>query len=73
MTPDDPDRLIWGACWHPVTGGTGDFSGAQGALTFVDWQVGDSVRTKYLGTITTSGGNAARRTARATAAKRTGC
>ena len=73
LAPNDPTRLIWGACWHPVTGGTGDFRGAQGVLTFVDWQVGDSVRTKYLGTITTRGGNAVRRTATATAAMRTGC
>ena len=73
MDPNDPTALIWGACWHPVTGGTGDFRGAQGVLTFVDWQVGDSVRTKYLGTITTSGGNAVRARATATAAMRTGC
>jgi hypothetical protein len=73
LDPDDPTKLIWGACWHPVTGGTGDFTGAQGVLTFVDWRVGDSVRTKYLGTITTSGGKAVRRTATATAATQTGC
>jgi hypothetical protein len=70
---DPSGTLSWGACWHPVTGGTGDFTGAQGVLTFVDSQVGDSVRTKYLGTITTSGDNTARRTATATAAMRTGC
>lgn len=73
LEPNDPNKLIWRACWHPITGGTGDFKGAQGVLTFVDWQVGDSVRTKYLGTITTTSSNAVRRTATATAATRTGC
>ena len=29
-------RSIWGSCWHPVTGGTGDFAGAEGVLTMVD-------------------------------------
>jgi hypothetical protein len=24
------DALVWGACWHPVTGGTGAFKGASG-------------------------------------------
>ncbi len=73
MAPDEPTRLIWGACWHPITGGTGDFRGAQGVLTFVDWQVGDTVKTRYLGTITTRGGGAVRRTATAAATMRTGC
>lgn len=73
LAPKDPAGLIWGACWHPVTGGTGDFSGAKGVLTFVDWPVGDQVKTKYLGVITTNSDAAARRTPAATAATRKGC
>ena len=26
----DPASLVWGACWHPVASGTGDFAGARG-------------------------------------------
>jgi hypothetical protein len=47
------DALIWGACWHPVTGGTGAFKGAQGVLTMTDTPVGGgNVRTDYIGSIT---------------------
>jgi hypothetical protein len=47
------DALIWGACWHPVSGGTGAFKGAQGVLTMTDTPVGDgNVRTDYIGSIT---------------------
>jgi hypothetical protein len=48
----DGDALVWGACWHPVTGGTGAFTGAQGVLTMTDTPVGDAVRTDYIGSIT---------------------
>ena len=70
---DDPASLMWGACWHPITGGRGDFRDAQGVLTFVDWQAGAKVRTKYLGTITTKGSQMAHRRAQARAAIRPGC
>lgn len=47
------DALVWGACWHPVTGGTGAFKGAQGVLTMTDTPVGGgNVRTDYIGSIT---------------------
>jgi hypothetical protein len=47
------DGLVWGACWHPVTGGTGAFKGAQGVLTMTDTPVGGgNVRTDYIGSIT---------------------
>jgi hypothetical protein len=47
------DALVWGACWHPVTGGTGAFKGASGVLTMVDTPTGDgSVTTAYIGSIT---------------------
>jgi hypothetical protein len=49
----DGDALVWGACWHPVTGGTGAFTGAQGVLTMTDTPVGGgNVRTDYIGSIT---------------------
>ena len=33
---EDPASLVWGACWHPVVAGTGDFAGAQGVLVIAD-------------------------------------
>jgi hypothetical protein len=64
-----PDALVWGSCWHPVTGGTGDFRGARGVLTMVDSPQPDgTVRTDYIGTITTAGG-----AGRATVAGGGGC
>jgi hypothetical protein len=50
--PNDPSSLIWGACWHPIVEGTGDFAGADGVLTFVDTQRHDGVRTAYIGNVT---------------------
>ncbi|HEU4657993.1 MAG TPA: hypothetical protein VFR97_10725 [Capillimicrobium sp.] len=51
------ESLIWGSCWHPVVRGTGAFRGARGVLTMVDTPQPDgSVRTDYIGTITTAGG-----------------
>ena len=32
----DPASLVWGACWHPIVSGTGDFAGAQGVIAMVD-------------------------------------
>jgi hypothetical protein len=62
----DPASLIWGACFHPVVGGTGDFAGAQGVLTFVDSPTASGVKTAYIGSLTLKGG-------RAKAARRTFC
>jgi hypothetical protein len=61
---EDPASMAWGACWHPVVGGTGDFAGAQGVLTFVDSPTAKGVKTAYIGTLTLGGAakaNAARR------------
>jgi hypothetical protein len=75
----DPASLIWGACWHPIRSGTGDFRGAQGVLTFVDSPTATAVKTVYIGTITTNGGKKSRHTpkshtaSRQTAADRPSC
>jgi hypothetical protein len=66
----DPASMIWGSCWHPIVGGTGDFAGAAGVVTFVDSPTRDGVKTSYIGTITTKGGKASRR---ASAARRPAC
>jgi len=44
--------LVWGSCWHPVTGGTGDFAGATGVLTMVDTATQHGVKTRYTGNVT---------------------
>jgi len=69
------DQLVWGSCWHPVVGGTGAFSGADGVLTFVDSPTGSGgVSTRYVGSITLAGRAAkARHRARAAASRRGGC
>jgi hypothetical protein len=48
------DSLIWGSCWHPVTGGTGDFANAQGVLTMVDTPTKKGVETSYIGNLSLS-------------------
>src|SRR4051794_12519924 len=52
---DAAGALIWGACWHPITSGTGAFAGAQGVFTFVDSPTKKGVNTRYIGTITLPG------------------
>ena len=54
----DPASLIWGACWHPVVAGTGDFAGAQGVVMFVDSPTPRGVETDYIGTLTLAGARA---------------
>jgi hypothetical protein len=54
------DSLVWGSCWHPVTGGTGDFAGAEGVLTMVDTPTASGVSTSYTGNITIGGTKRAR-------------
>jgi hypothetical protein len=68
----DPASQVWGACWHPVVGGTGAFAGAQGVVMFVDSPTSAGLSTRYIGSLTLKGGKSARR-ARASAAPRTGC
>jgi hypothetical protein len=44
--------LVWGTCRHPVTGATGAFTGAAGALAMVDRPTPRGARTAYAGTLT---------------------
>lgn len=49
---EDPASLIWGACWHPIVRGTGDFRRAQGVLTFVDTPTrGGGLKSVYIGNV----------------------
>jgi hypothetical protein len=68
----DPASLVWGACWHPVVSGTGDFAGAQGVIQMVDTPTSRGVTTRYIGNVTLKG-NGARRSARAATAARSTC
>ena len=52
---EDPSSLVWGACWHPVVSGTGDFAGASGVLTFVDTPTKNGVKIAYIGNLTLKG------------------
>ncbi len=49
------DSLVWGSCLHPVTGGSGDFAGANGVLAMVDTPEGKAVTTRYSGNLTLGG------------------
>lgn len=53
--PGDPPALVWGACMHPVTGGTGAFAHARGVLAMVDTPTAAGVRTAYIGNLTLQG------------------
>ena len=64
---DAQGGLIWGSCWHPITGGTGAFAGATGVLTMVDTPTAQGVSTSYIGNVTL-GGAKSRTHARARAA-----
>lgn len=52
---EDPASLVWGACWHPVVSGTGDFAGAQGVLAMADTPTKKGVKTAYIGNLTLKG------------------
>ena len=52
---EDPSSLVWGACWHPVVSGTGDFAGADGVLTFVDTPTKKGLKIAYIGNLTLKG------------------
>jgi hypothetical protein len=62
----DPASEVWGACWHPVVGGTGAFAGARGVVMFVDSPTSAGLSTRYIGSLTLQGGKP--RSARASAA-----
>jgi hypothetical protein len=68
----DPASLVWGACWHPVASGTGDFRGARGVLQMVDTPTKEGVQTDYIGTIRLEGRHG-RGAVRAAAAARPAC
>jgi hypothetical protein len=52
---DAQGGLVWGSCWHPITGGTGAFAGATGVLTMVDTPTAQGVSTSYIGNVTLNG------------------
>jgi hypothetical protein len=58
LASPDPASLVWGACFHPVVSGTGDFAGAQGVIQMLDTPTRSGVRTDYIGNLTLKGGNA---------------
>lgn len=65
--PASGDAVVWGACWHPIVGGTGAFRDASGVLMMVDTpEAGGQLRTDYIGNVTT--GEAKARGATASAA-----
>jgi hypothetical protein len=68
----DPESLVWGSCWHPITEGTGDFAGAQGVLVMADTPTRDSVKTKYIGNVTLKA-KGAQGTAQTASASRRSC
>ena len=75
--PGNPPALVWGACMHPVSGGTGAFAGARGVITMVDTATPTGVETSYIGNLTygssgTGAGSHGRARARAAAGPR-GC
>ena len=68
----DPASEVWGACWHPVVGGTGAFRGAQGVVMFVDSPTSAGLSTHYIGSVTLERGRSSRK-ASASAAQRPTC
>ena len=68
----DPESLVWGACWHPIVKGTGDFAGAQGMLVMADTPTGGGMKTKYIGNVTLKA-KGAQGTAQTASASRSSC
>jgi hypothetical protein len=64
----DPESIVWGACWHPVVSGTGDFTGARGVIVFAD----TPVKSRYIGNITLKA-KGAQGTAQTASASRSSC
>ena len=48
-------ELLLGACTHPITGGTGGFARATGAVLMVDTPTSTGAETRYAGTISLNG------------------
>jgi hypothetical protein len=68
-------QLVWGACTHPITGGTEAFAGAAGDLLMVDTPTPEGTKTRYVGRVTLGDPRAARAHTRLRAASATahGC
>jgi hypothetical protein len=49
-TESEPVEL-WGACMHPITSGTGAFTGAQGVIAMIDTVTPNGVFTRYDGNL----------------------
>jgi hypothetical protein len=52
LDPAGSQNLVWGACLHPVTGGTGAFAKARGVIVMADTPTADGVSTSYIGNLT---------------------
>ena len=52
---DAQGGLVWGSCYHPVTGGSGAFARATGVLMMVDTPTAQGVSTSYIGNVTLNG------------------
>jgi len=65
---EDPASIIWGSCFHPITGGTGGFAGAQGVLMMVDTPTKKGVETRYIGNLKLPGKSGYQSPVRATKA-----
>jgi len=63
--PPGSQNLVWGACLHPVTGGTGAFAGARGVIVMADTPTPNGVSTSYIGNLTLAGGKGEGRSGRA--------
>ncbi len=65
--PAGSQNLVWGACLHPVMGGTGAFAGARGVLVMADTPTANGVSTSYIGNLTFAGDKGQSRSGRARA------
>jgi hypothetical protein len=65
--PPGSQNLVWGACMHPVTSGTGAFAGARGVIVMADTPTANGVSTSYIGNLTLAGGKGAGRSGRSLA------
>jgi hypothetical protein len=71
---DAQGGLVWGSCYHPITGGTGAFAGATGVLMMVDTPTAQGVSTSYIGNVTLNGSKSrAHGRARAGSSSATAC
>src|SRR4051794_19374654 len=56
--PPGSQNLVWGACLHPVIGGTGALSPPRGVVVIADPPTPDGASTPYIGHPTLTGGPA---------------